>query len=335
MPQMFPGNFDLDADTEAHHDEAMPQSPNNETEVKLSCRFIMIGSYFFKPQGVVRISSDGVSIPAPRLSDHREVTVHIPLKSVVHVLTNAEPGRDAAVVMYIEAAGEPPKLRAALHMRGEAGPYFDPTSPDDAVNSIALLPVVLSRRHAAALRTLFGMVLDEPAACDARLRALRARAAHACATKMEREPSSERHGSPAQSPSHEVTLGAEPESQHKDSASSSSSVIFPPSPAPISLSSHSSHTSRSSLRSAKSSQRKRKGRGKKSKNKKPKYVLVKNPEPNPVDAFLAGVAPILKSLNPVLLNLAKSEIISAALKYERNMLTDNCINNGHPPDQFP
>ncbi|KAI8433201.1 hypothetical protein MSG28_015293 [Choristoneura fumiferana] len=152
---------------------------------------------------------------------------------------------------------------------------------------------------------------------------------------MEREPSSERHGSPAQSPSNEVTLGAEPESQHKDSASSSSSVIFPPSPAPISLSSHSSHTSRSSLRSAKSSQRKRKGRGKKSKNKKPKYVLVKNPEPNPVDAFLAGVAPILKSLNPVLLNLAKSEIISAALKYERNMLTDNCINNGHPPDQFP
>ncbi|KAI8433200.1 hypothetical protein MSG28_015292 [Choristoneura fumiferana] len=95
MPQMFPGNFDLDADTEAHHE------PQHETEVKLSCRFIMIGSYFFKPQG---------------------------------------------------------------------WPYFDPTSPDDAVNSIALLPVVLSRRHAAALRTLFGMVLDEPAACDARLR---------------------------------------------------------------------------------------------------------------------------------------------------------------------
>lgn len=41
---------------------------------------------------------------------------------------------------------------------------------------------------------------------------------------------------------------------------------------------------------------------------------------HPVDAFLAGLAPPLKALNPFYLNLAKSELFATVQKYEMKML---------------
>ncbi|KAK7067324.1 hypothetical protein SK128_006358 [Halocaridina rubra] len=42
--------------------------------------------------------------------------------------------------------------------------------------------------------------------------------------------------------------------------------------------------------------------------------------PHPVDAFLAGIAPTLKTLTPYYLNVAKSEIFATVQKYELQML---------------
>lgn len=42
--------------------------------------------------------------------------------------------------------------------------------------------------------------------------------------------------------------------------------------------------------------------------------------PHPVDAFLAGIAPTLKTLKPYYLNVAKSEIFATVQKYEMQML---------------
>lgn len=43
---------------------------------------------------------------------------------------------------------------------------------------------------------------------------------------------------------------------------------------------------------------------------------------DPVDAFLAGIAPTLKSLHPYYQNLARSEIFATVQKYELKMLTE-------------
>ncbi|XP_066995210.2 uncharacterized protein [Anabrus simplex] len=43
---------------------------------------------------------------------------------------------------------------------------------------------------------------------------------------------------------------------------------------------------------------------------------------HPVDAFLFGISPMLKSLSPYYLSLAKSEIFATAHKYEMMMLTE-------------
>lgn len=50
--------------------------------------------------------------------------------------------------------------------------------------------------------------------------------------------------------------------------------------------------------------------------------------PHPVDAFLAGIAPTLKTLTPYYLNVAKSEIFATVQKYELQMLT-----NQHPREE--
>lgn len=59
-----------------------------------------------------------------------------------------------------------------------------------------------------------------------------------------------------------------------------------------------------------------------------KYIVNKNSQLpvtqkfiHPVDAFLAGIAPTLKSLTPYFLNLAKSEIFTTVQEYEMAMLT--------------
>lgn len=44
---------------------------------------------------------------------------------------------------------------------------------------------------------------------------------------------------------------------------------------------------------------------------------------DPVDAFLAGLAPTLKSLSPYYLNLAKSKIFSIVQEFELRMLVEN------------
>lgn len=56
-----------------------------------------------------------------------------------------------------------------------------------------------------------------------------------------------------------------------------------------------------------------------------KYILNKEASQtttsiHPVDAFLSGIAPTLKTLNPYLLNLAKTEIFATVQKYELKML---------------
>lgn len=54
------------------------------------------------------------------------------------------------------------------------------------------------------------------------------------------------------------------------------------------------------------------------------YLINKNKQAtsseNPVDAFLAGIAPTLKNLTPYYLHLAKSEIFATVQKYEMKML---------------
>ncbi|KAG5899276.1 hypothetical protein JTB14_012278 [Gonioctena quinquepunctata] len=52
----------------------------------------------------------------------------------------------------------------------------------------------------------------------------------------------------------------------------------------------------------------------------PKEVSRNESEKHPVDAFLAGIAPPLKSLNPMLLNQAKSCIFSIVQEYEMKQL---------------
>lgn len=44
---------------------------------------------------------------------------------------------------------------------------------------------------------------------------------------------------------------------------------------------------------------------------------------HPVDAFLAGIAPTLKSLNPILLNEAKTHIFSIVQEFELKQLTNS------------
>lgn len=46
-------------------------------------------------------------------------------------------------------------------------------------------------------------------------------------------------------------------------------------------------------------------------------------ETHPVDAFLAGIAPTLKSLNPILLNEAKTHIFSIVQEFELKQLTNS------------
>ncbi|XP_063545667.1 uncharacterized protein LOC134753655 [Cydia strobilella] len=312
---MFSSNFDLHMDG---MDDNMAEQPNSETDIKLSCRTICIGSYSYKPRSKVRISSEGVTIVAPglRRRANDDIILHIPLKSFVHVLARAE--ERPAILLYTEAkTGE--YVRGALDMHLESGTYFEPSSAIDEHKRITLVPRALSRRSVASLRSLFGMVLDELDALDARrLGGLRS------SSEPDSDPTDPDQPSPARAaaartapPSRSVT----PMNVKGNASTSEDDVIFPPSPTPISISSPSSTPT--SPKSSPSS-KKRKNRKKNKSNKKMKYVLVKNPEPHAVDAFLAGVAPILKSLSPVFLNLAKSEIISAALKYERKMLTENC-----------
>lgn len=52
--------------------------------------------------------------------------------------------------------------------------------------------------------------------------------------------------------------------------------------------------------------------------------------PHPVDAFLAGIAPTLKTLTPYYLNVAKSEIFATVQKYEMQMLI-----NQHSFERLP
>ncbi|XP_061727867.1 uncharacterized protein LOC133532980 [Cydia pomonella] len=308
---MFSSNFDLHMDG---IDDNMAEQPSNDTEIKLSCRTICIGSYSYKPHSKVRISSEGVTIVAPglRRRANDDIILHIPLKSFVHVLARAE--ERPAILLYTEAkTGE--YVRSALDMHLESGTYFEPSSTVDEHKRITLVPRLLTRRCVTALRSLFGMVLDELGEPDAR-RLGGARGS------SERDSDPRDQLSPKAAPRTDPPSRSETPINVKGNASTSEDdVIFPPSPTPISISSHSSTptTPKSSP-----SSKKRKNRKKNKSNKKMKYVLVKNPEPHAVDAFLAGVAPILKSLSPVFLNLAKSEIISAALKYERKMLTENC-----------
>ncbi|XP_063632518.1 uncharacterized protein LOC134803660 [Cydia splendana] len=161
---MFSSNFDLHMDG---IDDNMAEQPGSDTEIKLSCRTICIGSYSYKPHSKVRISSEGVTIVAPglrrRASD--DIILHIPLKSVVHVLARAE--ERPAILLYTEAkTGE--YVRSALDMHLESGTYFEPSSAIDEHKRITLVPRALTRRSVAALRSLFGMVLDELDALDAR-----------------------------------------------------------------------------------------------------------------------------------------------------------------------
>lgn len=54
-------------------------------------------------------------------------------------------------------------------------------------------------------------------------------------------------------------------------------------------------------------------------------------EQHPVDAFLAGISPTMKTLSPYLLHLAKSEIFAVVQKFEFNMMSDSfTIANYHP-----
>lgn len=48
-------------------------------------------------------------------------------------------------------------------------------------------------------------------------------------------------------------------------------------------------------------------------------------EPHPVDAFLAGIAPILKSLDTIKQHKARSEIFAVVQKYELEMLLNNDV----------
>ena len=52
--------------------------------------------------------------------------------------------------------------------------------------------------------------------------------------------------------------------------------------------------------------------------------------PHPVDAFLAGIAPTLKSLSPYYLNLTKSEIFASVQKHEMEMLLSEHKRGGEP-----
>ncbi|XP_062563346.1 uncharacterized protein LOC134226531 [Armigeres subalbatus] len=50
--------------------------------------------------------------------------------------------------------------------------------------------------------------------------------------------------------------------------------------------------------------------------------VVATDSPDPVDAFLAGLAPTMKSLHPYYRNLVKTEIFAVVQKYELKMLTE-------------
>lgn len=58
---------------------------------------------------------------------------------------------------------------------------------------------------------------------------------------------------------------------------------------------------------------------------------VQESEKHPVNAFLDGIAPTLKSLNPILLNQVKGRIFSLVQEYEMKQLTGNHYNDAPNP----
>ncbi|EZA52639.1 hypothetical protein X777_08122 [Ooceraea biroi] len=59
-----------------------------------------------------------------------------------------------------------------------------------------------------------------------------------------------------------------------------------------------------------------------SQSQAPSISNLKIKKPHPVDAFLAGVAPSLKTLSPYYLHLAKSEIFAIVQKYEMKKIME-------------
>lgn len=96
-------------------------------------------------------------------------------------------------------------------------------------------------------------------------------------------------------------------------------------------------TTKSNIRK---SSRKREARHRTASPKLMEYLINKNKRrtlaalQHPVDAFLAGVAPTLKTLNPYYLNLAKSEIFASVQKYEMKMLMEQHTYDGRSDPNF-
>lgn len=70
------------------------------------------------------------------------------------------------------------------------------------------------------------------------------------------------------------------------------------------------------------------------KNENQATTSTSNVSQHPVDAFLAGVAPTLKTLNPYFLNLAKSEIFATVQRYEMKMLMEQHSYQGRYNQHF-
>lgn len=108
--------------------------------LSIVCRKLRIGTYNAKPLGVV-LSTEGLKIDLPnRLPAGPKVTVNIPMSDITEVMVSFS--RFMPVVFISISASGGPKIRKTLHMTNSKNTsfYFDPSSSDETVKRITLLP---------------------------------------------------------------------------------------------------------------------------------------------------------------------------------------------------
>lgn len=130
------------------------------TYTLLDCRTVRIGNYKVVPKDRVLLSSAGIRIQVPSLTDDSSVvTVAMERSELRKVLINFGRGMPVLFLYTNRVAAE--RIRRTLGMEPSRGPYYDPNSLDDTQRRITLLPERIAEESKVALKSIFEGILSE------------------------------------------------------------------------------------------------------------------------------------------------------------------------------
>lgn len=120
----------------------------------LQCRTVRIGTFKFVPREEIVITSIGIKILAPLVTDmSRSYSLFIPSKQILKVLVNFQKSLPVLFFYILPSAGT--HVRNKLLMREGSDIYFDPLSKQDPFKRITLLPESISEETRSIILEIF------------------------------------------------------------------------------------------------------------------------------------------------------------------------------------